>query len=55
MVFLGGKLWLFGLFSVDKGDYIDVWMVKLTVKTNQIYTYVCFFQKEIAFKNHVCP
>ena len=30
------KLWRFGLFSRDKGDYIDVWMIKIMIKTNQI-------------------
>ena len=25
-------LWLFGLFSRDEGDYIDVWMIKITWK-----------------------
>ena len=39
------KLWLFGLFSEDKGDYIDVWMIKIIIETNQIDMDVCFFQK----------
>ena len=39
------KLWLFGLFSGDKGDYIDVWMIKIIIETNQIDMGVCFFQK----------
>ena len=30
------KLWLFGLFFGDKGDYIDVWMIKIIIETNQI-------------------
>ena len=30
------KLWLFGLFSGDKADNIDVWMIKITIKANQI-------------------
>ena len=30
------KLWLFGLFSGDKGDNIDMWMIKITIKVNQI-------------------
>ena len=30
------KLWLFGLFSGDKGDYIDVWMIIIIIETNQI-------------------
>ena len=39
----GEKLWLFGPFSGDKGGYIDVWMIKLMIKTNQINMNVCFF------------
>ena len=30
------KLWLFGLNSGDKGDNIDMWMIKITIKANQI-------------------
>ena len=30
------KLWLFGLFSGDKGDNIYMWMIKITIKVNQI-------------------
>ena len=41
------KLWLFGLFSGDKGDYIDAWMIKITIETNQIDMYVCFFRRWI--------
>ena len=26
----------FGLFSGDKGDNIDMWMTKITIKANQI-------------------
>ena len=29
------KLWLFGLNYGDKGDYIDVWMIKITIKAKQ--------------------
>ena len=54
-MFLWKKLWRFGLFSGDKGDYSDVWMIKITVKTNKIDMDVCFFQKNITYKNHVCP
>ena len=39
-----GKLWLFGPFSGDKGDYIDVRMIKITIETNQIDMDVCFFK-----------
>ena len=31
-----GKLWLFGLFPGHKGDNIDMWMIKITIKSNQI-------------------
>ena len=27
---------LHGLFSGDKGDYIDLWTMKITIKANQI-------------------
>ena len=30
------KLWPFGLNSGDKGDNIDMWMIKITIKANQI-------------------
>ena len=30
------KLWLFGLFTGDKSDNIDMWMIKITIKANQI-------------------
>ena len=30
------ELWLFGLSSADKGDNIDMWMIKITIKANQI-------------------
>ena len=29
-------MWLLGLFSGDKGDNIDMWMIKITIKANQI-------------------
>ena len=45
----------FGLFSGDKGDHSDVWMIKITIKTNEIDMDVCFFQKNMTYKNHVCP
>ena len=35
-VSLWKKLWLFGLFSGDKGDNIDMWMIKITIKANKI-------------------
>ena len=30
------KVWHFGLFSGDKGDNIDMQMIKITIKANQI-------------------
>ena len=35
-VSLWKKLWLFGLFSGDKGDNTDMWMIKITIKANKI-------------------
>ena len=43
-MFLWKKLWLFLLFPWDKGDYVDVWMIKIMIEINQIYMDVCFFQ-----------
>ena len=37
--------WLFGPFSDNKGDYIDVWTITITINTNQIDMDICFFQK----------
>ena len=45
LYFCGKKLWLCGLFSGDKGEYLDAWMIKITIKTNQIVVNVCFLQK----------
>ena len=36
---------VFGLFSVDKRYYIDMSMIKITIKSSQIDMDVCFFQK----------
>ena len=30
------KLWLFGLFSGDKGDNTGMCMIKITIKANEI-------------------
>ena len=46
-----GKVVAFRLFSGDKGDYSDVWMIKITVKTDEIDSDVCFLQKNITYKN----
>ena len=44
-VLLWKKLWLFGLFSGDKGDNIDMWMIKITIKANQIDMNVLLISK----------
>ena len=44
-VSLWKKLWLFGLFSGDKGDNIDMWMIKITIKANQIDMNVLLISK----------
>ena len=36
-------LWLFGVLPTYNGDYIDLWMIKIMIKTNQIDINVCFF------------
>ena len=41
----GKKLWLSGLFSGDKGDNIDMWMIKITIKVNQIDMNVLLISK----------
>ena len=38
-------LWLFGLNSGDKGDNIDMWMIKITIEANQIDIDVLLFSK----------
>ena len=44
-MFLRKKLRLFVVFYEDNGNYIDMWIIKITIKTNQIDMDVCFFQK----------
>ena len=39
------KIVAFGLFSEDKRYYIDMLIIKITIKLNQINMDVCFFQK----------
>ena len=43
--FIVEKLWLFGWFSGDKGDSIDMWMIKITIKANQIDMDVFFISE----------
>ena len=40
--FVVAKLWLFGLFSGDKGD---IWMIKITIEANQIEMDVLLISK----------
>ena len=35
----------FGLFSGDKGDSIDMWMIKITIKANQTDMDVLFISE----------
>ena len=44
-LFVVGKLWLFGLFSGGEGDNIDTWMIKITIKANQIEMDVLLISK----------
>ena len=39
------KLRLFGLFSTDKGDNIDMWMINIMIKANQIDTDVLLISR----------
>ena len=43
--FVVGKLCLFGLFSGDKGVNIDMWIIKITIKANQIEMDVLLISK----------
>ena len=44
-MFFWEKIVAFLLFSGDKGDCSDVWMIKIKINTNEIDRDVCFFQK----------
>ena len=43
------------VFLGQRCDYSDVWMIKITIEINEIDMDVCFFQKNITYKSHVCP
>ena len=50
--FLWKKVWLVGLFFGDKSDYIDMWMIKVTISLFYSPHFpfdmdVCFFQKDL--------
>ena len=49
------KLSLFGLFFGKKGDNIDIWMIKITIKANQFDMNVLLISKTGNTQNHVCP
>ena len=44
-MFLWKNLWFFELFSGDKSDYADVWMINIKIESNQTDMDVCFLQK----------
>ena len=48
------KSWPFGLFSGDKDDYSDVWMIKTTIKRNEILYGCLLLLEEYNIQNHVC-
>ena len=52
--FIAEKLWLFRLFSGDKGDNIDMWMIKITIKANQIDMDALLISEVDNIQNHVC-
>ena len=52
--FIVEKLWLFGLFSGDKGDNIDMWMIKIMIKANQIDMDALLISEIDNLQNHVC-
>ena len=49
-----GKIGLFRLFSADKGDNIDMWMIKITIKANQIDMDALLISEVDNIQNHVC-
>ena len=52
--FIVEKLWLFRLFSGDKGDNIDMWMIKFTIKANQIDVDALLISEVDNIQNHAC-
>ena len=46
---------LFGLFSRDKRDHNDVWMIKITIKTKEIDLDACLFEKNVAYETMFVP
>ena len=44
----------FRLFSEDKGDNIDMWMIKITIKANQTDMDALLISEVDNIQNHVC-
>ena len=53
--FLCKQLRLFGVFSGDQDDYVNVWIIKTSTKTDQMNVAFCFYAKWTKYKDHVCP
>ena len=47
-------LWLFRLFPGDKGDNIDIWMIQIMIKSNQIDMDALLISEVDNIQNHVC-
>ena len=45
---------IFRLSSGDKGDNIDMWMIKITIKSNQIDMDALLISEVDNIQNHVC-
>ena len=45
----------FGSFSGQKGDYIDVWLIKITIGANQIDMVFAFFRNRQHTKSMFVP
>ena len=46
---------LFGLFSMDKGDYIDVWIIKITFKKINLKWMFASFKSRLHAKTMFVP
>ena len=54
-MFLCKALWLFGLFSGDKSDNIDVWVIKITSKQMKSKCMVASFKSRLHTKTIFVP
>ena len=43
-------MFFFGLFSGDKGGYIDVWMIKITIKHIKLKWLFVYFKSIYLYK-----